>query len=137
MLRVYHSNDLEMLKGALIRQIENDPLDFFDKEVILVQSQGMSHWLKLQLADGLGISAQVDFPLPSNFIWRVFNLLQPDLPERSHFDKAIMAWKLYRLLPELAKTPECEAIANYLTQENILLSATSWHIILPTFSTNI
>lgn len=118
MLRVYHSNDLEMLKGALIRQIENDPLDFFDKEVILVQSQGMSHWLKLQLADGLGISAQVDFPLPSNFIWRVFNLLQPDLPERSHFDKAIMAWKLYRLLPELAKTPECEAIANYLTQEN-------------------
>lgn len=118
MLRVYHSNDLEMLKGALIRKIQSDPLDFFEKEAILVQSQGMSHWLKLQLADGLGITAQVDFPLPSNFIWRIFNLLQPELPERSHFDKAIMAWKLYRLLPELAKLPECEAIANYITAEN-------------------
>lgn len=118
MLRVYHSNDLEMLKGALIRQIQSDPLDFFEKEAILVQSQGMSHWLKLQLADGLGVTAQVDFPLPSNFIWRVFNLLEPELPERSHFDKAIMAWKLYRLLPELAQQPECEAIAHYLTAEN-------------------
>ncbi len=118
MLRVYHSNDLEMLKGALLHQIQSEPLGFFEKDAILVQSQGMSHWLKLQLADGLGVSAQVDFPLPSNFIWRIFNLLQPELPERSHFDKAIMAWKLFRILPELAKQPECAAIAHYLTEEN-------------------
>src|SRR5690554_4501962 len=116
MLRVYHSNDLEMLKGALLHQIQSEPLGFFEKEAILVQSQGMSHWLKLQLADGLGVSAQVDFPLPSNFIWRIFNALQPELPERSHFDKAIMAWKLFRILPELAKRPECTAIAHYLTR---------------------
>lgn len=114
MFYLYHSNDLELLKGLMLEQIKREPLSLFEKENILVQSQGMAHWLKLQLAQGLGVAAQVDFPLPSSFIWQVFNKLKPELPERSHFDKQIMAWKLMRLLPELAKQPECAAIAQYL-----------------------
>ncbi|OZA85522.1 MAG: hypothetical protein B7X56_05665 [Burkholderiales bacterium 34-67-9] len=74
----------------------------------------MAHWLKLQLADGLGVAAQVDFPLPSSFVWQVFNHLQPELPKRSHFDKQIVAWKLLRLLPDLVKQPECAPVAEYL-----------------------
>ncbi len=114
MFRLYHSNDLEILKGILVHQMQESPVGPFGQEAILVQSQGMSHWLKLQLADSLGIAAQVDFPLPSSFVWQVFNCLKPALPERSHFDKQIMAWKLMRLLPQLAQTAGCEAIAHYL-----------------------
>ncbi|WP_430462236.1 exodeoxyribonuclease V subunit gamma [Thalassolituus sp. LLYu03] len=117
MFRLYHANDLEILKGILLKLMQQSPAGPFAKEAILVQSQGMSHWLKLQLADGLGVAAQVDFPLPSSFVWQVFNRLKPDLPERSHFDKHIMAWKLVRLLPELAAKPECAAIAHYLTDD--------------------
>lgn len=122
MFYLYHSNDLELLKGLMLEQIKREPASLFEKEHILVQSQGMAHWLKLQLAQGLGVAAQVDFPLPSSFIWQVFNKLKPELPERSHFDKQIMAWKLMRLLPELAKQktkqPEYEAITQYLELEN-------------------
>ena len=118
MFRLYHSNDLEVLRGILLNEMRTAPLGPFDQEAILVQSQGMAHWLKLQLADGLGIAAQVDFPLPSSFIWKVFNRLKPELPEQSHFDKQIMSWKLMRLLPTLAQQPGCEAIAHYLEADH-------------------
>ena len=118
MFRLYHSNDLEVLRGGLLNEMGTAPLGPFDQEAILVQSQGMAHWLKLQLADGLGIAAQVDFPLPSSFIWKVFNRLKPELPEQSHFDKQIMSWKLMRLLPTLAAQPGCEAIAHYLENDH-------------------
>ncbi|MDK2776383.1 MAG: exodeoxyribonuclease V subunit gamma [Pseudomonadota bacterium] len=118
MFRLYHSNDLEVLKGILLSLMQTSPAGPFEQEAILVQSQGMSHWLKLQLADGLGIAAQVDFPLPSSFVWQVFNRLKPELPERSHFDKQIMAWKLVRLLPALAANPDCAAIRHYLDDDD-------------------
>ncbi|MAD44126.1 MAG: exodeoxyribonuclease V subunit gamma [Oceanospirillaceae bacterium] len=114
MFRLYHSNDLEVLREILLNEMRTEPLSPFAQEAILVQSQGMAHWLKLQLADGLGIAAQVDFPLPSSFIWQVFNRLKPELPEQSHFDKQIMAWKLMRLLPQLMSDPACVAIRHYL-----------------------
>ena len=114
MFRLYHSNDLEVLREILLNEMRTEPLSPFAQEAIRVQSQGMAHWLKLQLADGLGIAAQVDFPLPSSFIWQVFNRLKPELPEQSHFDKQIMAWKLMRLLPQLMSDPACVAIRHYL-----------------------
>ena len=114
MFRLYHSNDLEVLKGILLNLMQESPVGPFEQEAILVQSQGMAHWLKLQLADGLGVAAQVDFPLPSSFVWQVFNHLQPELPQRSHFDKHIVAWKLLRLLPDLVRQPECAPVAQYL-----------------------
>ena len=114
MFRLYHSNDLDVLKGILLKLMQESPASPFEQEAILVQSQGMAHWLKLQLADGLGVAAQVDFPLPSSFVWQVFNHLQPELPKRSHFDKQIVAWKLLRLLPDLVQQPECAPVAEYL-----------------------
>ncbi|MEE3209470.1 MAG: exodeoxyribonuclease V subunit gamma, partial [Pseudomonadota bacterium] len=117
MFRLYHSNDLEVLKELLLNEIRQNPPGVFDSEQILVQSQGMAHWLKLQLADGLGVAAQVDFPLPSAYVWKIFNTLKPELPERSHFEKQAMAWKLMRLLPGLKNEPECEGITRYLKSD--------------------
>lgn len=117
MLYMYHSNDLDVLKALVARTVQSSPVDVFTAEAFLVQSQGMAHWLKLQLADELGVAANLDFPLPSSFVWRVFNLLKPELPQRSHFDKSIMAWKLTRLLPSLCEQPQCAAIRHYLEQD--------------------
>mgnify|MGYP001331356735 CR=1 FL=1 len=116
-MKLYHSNDLEVLKGILLSLMRQQPPSPFDEEAILVQSQGMAHWLRLNIADGLGVAAQLAFPLPSSFVWQVFNHLQPELPSRSHFDKPLMAWKLVRLLPELLHHPECAAIRHYLDDD--------------------
>ena len=121
MLKLYHSNDLDVLKGILLSLMQQNPPSPFEREAILVQSQGMAHWLKLNIAAGLGVSAQLEFPLPFSFIWQVFNRLRPDLPERSHFDKQLMVWKLMRLLPGLVAGADddhpCKAIAHYLDND--------------------
>jgi exodeoxyribonuclease V gamma subunit len=101
MFRLYHSNDLDVLKELLVHQMKQGDSDPFIPEQVLVQSQGMAHWLKLQVAESLGIAANIEFPLPSSFVWKVYNSVKPDLPERSHFEKESMTWKLMRLLPTL------------------------------------
>lgn len=116
-MKFYHSNDLEVLKGILVHQMQQNPPSLFETEAVLVQSQGMAHWLQLNLADGLGVAARIDYPLPSSFVWQVFNHLCPELPARSHFDKQLMAWKLVRLLPQLVNEPDCDAIAHYLADD--------------------
>lgn len=114
MIKLYHSNDLEVLKDILATLMRNDPCAPLQSESILVQSQGMAHWLTLKLADALGVAAHIEFPLPSSFVWRVFNQLNPSLPERSYFDKQILHWSLMRLLPELVQQPCYEPIRHYL-----------------------
>ena len=118
MFRLYHSNDLDVLKELLVHQMRQGDSDPFIAEQILVQSQGMAHWLKLQVAESLGIAANIEFPLPSSFVWKVYNSVKPDLPERSHFEKESMTWKLMLLLPTLINEKENEElfapIAHYL-----------------------
>jgi exodeoxyribonuclease V gamma subunit len=114
MFRLYHSNDLDVLKELLVHQMREGDSDPFIPEQILVQSQGMAHWLKLQIAESLGIAANIEFPLPSSFVWKVYNSVKPDLPERSHFEKESMTWKLMRLLPTLLDEELFAPIAHYL-----------------------
>ncbi|CDG19921.1 Exodeoxyribonuclease V gamma chain [Xenorhabdus poinarii G6] len=118
MFSVYHSNQLDILKELMANLIGNNPLpDPFDKEIILVQSPGMSQWLQIQLAEKLGIAANMEFPLPATFIWQMFARLLPDIPQDSAFSKDAMKWKLMILLPELLTEPEFSALRHYLDQD--------------------
>ena len=57
MFTVYHSNKVDTLKILLVHLIKSDPLaNPFEKEQILVQSPGMSQWLKMELAKEFGTS---------------------------------------------------------------------------------
>lgn len=114
MFKLYHSNDLDVLKELLVHQMKQGDSDPFIAEQILVQSQGMAHWLKLQISESLGIAANIEFPLPSSFVWKIYNSVKPDLPERSHFEKEAMTWKLMRLLPTLLDEELFAPIAHYL-----------------------
>ena len=51
----------------------------------------------LGLSEHLGIAAQVDFPLPSSFIWQLYQQLLPDVPSESPYNKANLAWKLFAI----------------------------------------
>ncbi|WP_340614100.1 exodeoxyribonuclease V subunit gamma [Xenorhabdus thailandensis] len=118
MFSVYHSNQLDILKELMAILIGEDPLsDPFGKEVILVQSPGMSQWLQIQLAEKLGIAANMEFPLPATFIWQMFTRVLPDIPKDSHFSKDAMKWKLMTLLPGLLTEPEFSALRHYLDQD--------------------
>ena len=54
---VLHSNQLEGLRELAVEFIRNNPLPVLAPEVLLVQSNGMKHWLEMALAKDLGICA--------------------------------------------------------------------------------
>ena len=119
MLRVYHSNRLDVLEEIMEFIVERQPLpDPFAPEVVLVQSTGMAQWLQMTLAQRFGIAANIEFPLPASFIWDMFVRVLPDIPQESAFNKAGMSWKLMTLLPGKLALPEFELLRHYLEQDD-------------------
>ena len=79
MLRVYHSNRLDVLEALMEFIVERERLDDpFEPEMILVQSTGMAQWLQMTLSQKFGIAANIDFPLPASFIWDMFVRVLPE-----------------------------------------------------------
>lgn len=109
-LAILQSNRMEDLRVLLLDWIRNNPLPPFETETILVQSNGMAQWLKLGFAadEGLGISADIQTLLPSTFLWRTYRrvLSNQPIPVESPLDREPMTWRLFGLLPELAKDTE-------------------------------
>ncbi|ODS13975.1 exodeoxyribonuclease V subunit gamma [Pseudoalteromonas tetraodonis] len=115
MLNIIQSNRMEALQAQFHQLLKINPLQSpFDKEVVLVQSPGMSQWLKIGLSENLGVAAQVDFPLPSSFIWQLYQQLLPNVPKESAFNKPNLAWKLFAILPTCIDEPLYLPLKTYL-----------------------
>ncbi|MSQ57085.1 MAG: exodeoxyribonuclease V subunit gamma, partial [Limnohabitans sp.] len=99
---VFHSNQLEHLSELLIESVKQHPLKPLDSEVILVQSNGMKHWLEIQIAkdSALGICAATTIDLPSTLIWRMYRAVlgEEKVPAHMPLDKSNLVWRLLRFL---------------------------------------
>lgn len=114
---------MECLAEQLIAQLNQDvspSKNVFDADVILVQSPGMAQWVKLFIAQHLGVAANLSFPLPSSFIWDLYRQHIPNLPEQSAFSKDNIAWKIMRILPTLLGQEAFLPIRQYLSQHSDL-----------------
>ncbi|EHB7663382.1 TPA: exodeoxyribonuclease V subunit gamma [Escherichia coli] len=119
MLRVYHSNRLDVLEALMEFIVERERLDDpFEPEMILVQSTGMAQWLQMTLSQKFGIAANIDFPLPASFIWDMFVRVLPEIPKESAFNKRSMSWKLMTLLPQLLEREDFTLLRHYLTDDS-------------------
>lgn len=119
MLRVYHSNRLDVLEALMEFIVEHDRLDDpFAPEVIMVQSTGMAQWLQMTLAQKFGIAANITFPLPASFIWEMFVTVLEDIPKESAFNKQSMSWKLMSLLPALLEQEDFAMLHHYLHDDD-------------------
>ncbi|WP_037442979.1 exodeoxyribonuclease V subunit gamma [Shewanella mangrovi] len=120
MFKLIQSNKMELLSATLADQIRTplpgqSPLS---AEQILVQSPGMSTWLRLEIAKHNSIAAGLEFPLPSSFIWQLCHALLPDVPKENAFTKESMTWKLLSLLPQLIAQPLYAPLQRYLSAES-------------------
>lgn len=123
MLHLVQSNRMENLAKQLVDWLarglsfKSSPLE---ADVVLVQSPGMAQWLKLVIAEQRGIAANIEFPLPSSYIWQRYKENIPNLPEQSAFTKDNMTWKLMHLLPGLLARDQFTEIRQYLEDGNTL-----------------
>ena len=112
MLHVYNSNRLEKLAeraAELLRQ-PGQPGDWLHGELIAVENRGMARWLSMQLAQHLGVAANIDYRLPAAFIWTLLRKALPKLPLQSSYSPQLLAWRLLqRLLRPDSLPPELRA----------------------------
>src|SRR5690625_4688400 len=103
---VLQSNRLENLRQLVTTWLRDNPLGALEDDVLLVQSNGMAQWLKLALATDLGVASALDVMLPGRFQWRAYRAVLGNLPDTSPFDKALLQWRLLRLIPQLLDAEE-------------------------------
>ena len=101
----------------VVEWLRDHPLKPLESEVVLVQSNGMAQWLKLALADseGLGICAAVNLQLPARFLWSAYQMVLgiDAVPDKSPFDRKTLAWRLFRLLPDMLANSRFEPLRCY------------------------
>ena len=115
-LLVLHGNRLEMLAEAVLAWLASHPLAPLEPETILVQSNGMAEWLKMEIARAHGVCAATTVELPARFVWRAYRAVlgRDAVPAVSPLDKLALTWRLMRLLPGLAGRPPFEPLQGFL-----------------------
>ncbi|MDW7771598.1 MAG: exodeoxyribonuclease V subunit gamma [Desulfobulbaceae bacterium] len=117
MFYLYQSNRLERLFDELANIIARPLSDPLIPEEIVVQNPGTARWLSRQIALRTGIAANLEFPLPARFIWRIFTS-QLDIPEEGeNFNRQAIRWRIFELLGTSVHRPEFTAIKRYLADD--------------------
>ena len=113
-LFLYTGNRLEILAERLAAVLSRPLSSPLQSEIIVVQSKGMERWVSMELARHHGICANIQFPFPNHFVYRIFRDAIPDIEEESPFDPEIMAWKVMQVLPPCLEGKGFESLQGYL-----------------------
>ncbi|MGJ9416840.1 exodeoxyribonuclease V subunit gamma [Massilia sp. CMS3.1] len=115
-LLILHGNQMELLREAVFNWLRGHPLGPLEQETILVQSNGFAEWLKIALAEELGVCAATRVALPARFLWEAYRAMlgRERVPARSPFDRDPLTWRLMRLLPALLKEPVFAPLTHFL-----------------------
>jgi len=128
MLNFYPGNRMEDLVTLLSRLLEipspsvPTKVSVLAEDIIVVQNQGMHHWLSLELASRRGVIMNTRFPLPGHFFWSLIkNLLGDDaIPDVSPYSREILVWAVYQSLGEenFLNDSHCEEPNKYWFDSN-------------------
>jgi exodeoxyribonuclease V gamma subunit len=122
MLKIIQGNRLETLAEGLARELREAPLPPLTPETIVVQSDGIARWLKLVLADRLGIAAGVRFTYPARHVWELIARVVPGVPTESPLAPELLKWRIAAALPVLAAERRFAALARYLDAGDALMA---------------
>jgi len=91
---------MENLLLLLNKISQISPLGVFNQEVIVVQNAGMQHWLNLAIAKERGISMNMRYALPAQFLWKLIRTLASDdkVPDQSPYSREVLCWRIHEIL---------------------------------------
>lgn len=105
------SNSLEALTVQLSEDLKQERGSVFQPVYLITQTEGMNNWLRLQLAEKLGIAANLRFQNPNELIMTIFNLLGGHF--HPNLGKQGQSWLLFHLLGKESFIREFPEIAGY------------------------
>ena len=111
----HHLTDLaEKLAESLKAYQPDDPLE---PQVIVVPNLDTSRWLKSELAGKMGIAANLQFLLPSEWQWNRIRQNYPELPKKLPSDLEPMKWALCEILSDDKFVNRYGVLKNYLAAQ--------------------
>jgi len=110
-IELYASNDLESLADQLSVNLKEDRFDVFSKPFIVTQTEGINSWLKIQLAEKMGIVSNVALLSPTDVISQVFSALGGGFQQSMHSEH--LKWLLFGLMGETDFATSFPKISNY------------------------
>ncbi len=117
-LHLHMGNRLETLVLRLSDTLNEQPLSSpLREEIIVVQSQGMSKWLSLELSSRFGIWTNCRYPFPNAFVNETFDAVLGPVkksPRADYFERGPLTWSIMRCLPSLSVEKGFEEIRGYL-----------------------
>lgn len=117
---LYPANKMEYLLALLNKVQLTSPLLPLQKEVIVIQNAGMQHWLNMSIAQTRGISMNIDYALPAQFLWKLTRTLasKEKVPDQSPYSREVLSWRIYRLLNQtsLIEDEDFSHVVNYFSQ---------------------
>ena len=120
MFNLYQSNKVETLLAQLVRLLLSEEVSPLQTQTIVVENPGLAHWLKMQLANTLGLAANIEFPMPSRFFWQIQRSVMPELAQESVYQKDSLTWLIFECLQnkQLLNRPEFHLLEHFLNANN-------------------
>ena len=113
-LRLFNGNRLERLSGALAESLR-DPLPSpLEEECLVVQSDGMSRWVSMELARLLGVAANLRFFYPNGFVDFIHRRVFEEALTPACLDRETLTWRILALLPALSREEAFRPIRHYI-----------------------
>ena len=97
-LKLYISNDIDKLALKLASNIKSNPLELYQKEVIVVQTDGMSSWISLKMAENNKIFSNFLFLSPNNLLFELFRIA--GINNSGIYDTNNIKWIIFDILSE-------------------------------------
>jgi exodeoxyribonuclease V gamma subunit len=116
-LKLYISNDIEKLADKLISDLNASETTVFQKDHIVVQTEGLRRWLSIQIAKKNGIFANFEFISPNRLISDLFRMVSLKNPEIYNTNN--LKWIIFNLMDEPEFREIFPNIAEYYTNDKI------------------
>ncbi|MBD0333018.1 MAG: exodeoxyribonuclease V subunit gamma, partial [Chitinophagaceae bacterium] len=111
------SNSLEQLAFQLSKDLKRQQNNVFQPQYIVTQTLGMNNWLKIKMAENLGIVANCKFLKPNDLVNEIYYRLNTN--NKQALSAESLKWVLFALLNTKDFHDQFRNISNYYTNDDV------------------
>jgi len=114
-LRLQVSNSLAVLAKHFCSDLKAQNTSVFKPYYLVTQTEGMNNWLRLQLAENLGIAANYKFLKPNDLVNQIYAALGGEFT--TSLSSENQTWLIFKILGEREFIKRFETISAYYIEE--------------------